>query len=99
MIGLLNVTEAIQHAVLNQVAEGRLGVEEAAERLGLHRSSVWRKLKRLGAKGPAGLAHRLRGRPSNYQYAAATREAVLALYRAKYAPYGFRIAHFYERAH
>ena len=99
MKGFLSVKESIQHSVIVQFLEGQLSEQEACERLGLHRVSLWRKVQCYRQFGAEGLAHRLRGEPSNFAKDDALKKAVLNLYRTEYGPYGYRVAHFYQEAH
>lgn len=92
----LTVSESIEHAVLVQYLEGKLSLEEACGRLSVHRTTLWRKLMRLEREGPLGLAHKLRGRPSNSTHALELKGSILKLYERGYKPFGFRVAHFYQ---
>lgn len=98
MKGYLSVSESVQYAVIKQVLEGKLDKAEAWERLGVHRTTLERKMRRLAVGGPMGLAHGLRGRPSNRQGDPKIRQAVCQLFEKEYRPYGFRVAHFYQDA-
>jgi len=64
-IAALRKTERDRLVVLRQVKEGNLKQATAARRLKLSARWVRKLVKRLGAEGDRGLAHRLRGRPSN----------------------------------
>jgi transposase len=99
MVRRLTVAEATEFAIIEQYRAGKMDLESVCERLGLHRSTVWRKLRRIEAEGAQGLAHQLRGRPSNARCDAELKEAVCKLYETEYAPYGFNVAHFFEQAH
>jgi hypothetical protein len=94
----LTVSEAIEHAVLTQYREEKLSLEEACLRLSIHRTTLWRKLERLKTEGPLGLAHKLRGKPSNFAHDLGIRQSILKLYEQGYKPFGFRVAHFYQEA-
>jgi transposase len=83
--------------VLSRVKSGRLTLVKAAELLDLSYRQAKRALARYREEGDAGLVHRLRGRPSNRRRAA-SREAVLALYREKYADFGPTLAAEYLRS-
>ena len=78
--------------VLSEVETGRLRAEDAAGLLGLTRRQVFRLLARFRTDGPAGLAHRARGRAPNNALSAAHREQVLALVRTQYADFGPTLA-------
>lgn len=94
----LSMAESIQHAVILQVIEGKISKEEAWERLGIHRTTLERKIARLQEKGPLGLAHQSRGKSSNFAADPKIKESILALFDKEYRPYGFRVAHFYQDA-
>jgi hypothetical protein len=96
---LLRVEEAVEAAVVSEYLKGRTSVQEACERLSLHRSNFFRKVARFEAGGPEALAHGLRGRRGNRRHPDRVRDAVLDLFVREYAPHGFNTAHFYEEAH
>lgn len=95
---LLSVRESVQHAVISLFLDGQLSEGEACERLGLHRSTLYRKINLLREKGPKGLIHQLRGKPSNSTADPVLRRAVCNLFQHQYKPYGFKVAHFYQEA-
>lgn len=99
MSRLLRVEEAVQAAVVSEYLKGRLSVAEACERLGLHRSTFFRKVERFKAGGVEAFAHGLRGRRGNRRHEDSVKDAVLSLYESEYRQYGFNTAHFYEEAH
>lgn len=99
MAGLLSMKEALELAVLRDVMEKRLTLEEACERLKIERTTLWRRRKRFAESGAKGLAHRLRGRVGNRKADAKVREAVCKLYSNEYQAHGFNVTHFYEQAH
>ena len=78
--------------VFGRVRDGQMTVVKAAGLLGPSLRQARRAYKRFRAQGDAGLVHGLRGRASNRRTAAATRDAVLALYRAKYHDFGPTLA-------
>ena len=78
--------------VLRQVKEGKLKQTAAARQLGLSPRWVKKLVKRIRQEGDRGLAHRLRGRPSNRAYQAHTQRRTLALVRAHYSDYGPTLA-------
>src|SRR5258708_40212836 len=89
---LLSQKERRRLEVLSRVRDQGMSVAEAARLLGVSERQAWR-LKRRYAKGrDAGLAHGLRGRPSNRKADEATRAAILKLYRVKYAGFGPTLA-------
>jgi len=60
---------------VHTIQEGHLKQTEAAQRLRLSTPQVRRLQARLRAEGDRGLAHRLRGRPSNRKIRQAERES------------------------
>jgi hypothetical protein len=52
-------------ATVEEYLENRITGMEAGRRLGLHRVSFWRIVKKYERGGTRGLEHGLRGRPSN----------------------------------
>src|SRR5262245_31970909 len=97
-MALLSVEEHKQGVVIQRFLDGELSEAEACDRLGLHRATLWRKVKRVQSDGPGGLAHRLRGRAGNRGTDQQLRAAVCSLFETDYQPHGFRVAHFYEEA-
>ena len=88
----LSKTERDRLVVLRQVKEGKLTQATAARRLKLSARWVRKLVKRLRAEGDRGLAHRLRGRPSNRAHDDEARRRVLALIRERYDDYGPTLA-------
>lgn len=78
--------------VLHEVKQEHLTQVEAARRLKLTDRHVRRLLLRLRERGDAGIVHRLRGRPSNRQWAAAVEQKILARVRQRYADFGPTLA-------
>lgn len=95
---LLTMSESIQYAVISRFIEGGLTVEEACDRLDIHRSTFYRKVLRLELGGPANLVHKLRGRSSNNSPNPKLKRSVCSLFEKEYRPFGFRVAHFYQDA-
>lgn len=83
--------------VLSRVKSGRLTLAKAAELAGLSYRQAKRVFARYREQGDVGLVHRLRGRPSNRRRAA-DRQAVLDMYREKYADFGPTLAAEYLHA-
>lgn len=84
--------------VLQNYHEGVITSAEACKRLGIHRTTLWRLCRRLEKEGPAGLAHKLRGRRSNSAKPEAFRRQVCDLYAREYRPHGHSIHFFYRKA-
>jgi transposase len=78
--------------VLVPVVEGKRTQVEAARLLGISARHVRRLLAKFRAGGVAGLAHGLRGRPSNRQADAVFRRRVLSEYRLHYHDFGPTLA-------
>lgn len=95
---LLTMRESIEHAVITQFLGGYVSEGEACDRLGIHRSTLYRKIKRFLESGPKGLIHRLRGKSSNHAADPILKKAICNLFDTKYKPYGFKVAHFYQEA-
>jgi transposase len=70
--------------VLALVVEGHLRMSEAAEKLSLSSRHTRRLIKRLRARGAAGLAHASRGRPAPNRLAVKLRKKLLRLARGSY---------------
>jgi len=88
--GVMSMTaaEAKRLYVIQQVMERKLRQRPAAELV--HRSvrQIRRLVQRVRQEGPPGIAHRLRGRPSNRRHPAAMKPQVLRLYQARYRDFG-----------
>lgn len=80
--------------LMSRVSEGQLTLVKAAELLGISYRQCKRVCRRYRQEGDAGLVHGSRGRASN-RGRASVREAVLALYRVKYADFGPTLAREY----
>lgn len=88
----LSKRERDRLVVLRQVKEGKLKQKAAARQLGLSPRWVKKLVKRIRPEGDRGLAHRLRGRPSNRAHQAQTQQRVLTLVREHYGDYGPTLA-------
>jgi transposase len=78
--------------VMDQLAQGRITQQQAAERLGMSARQVRRLQGRYAAEGDRGLVHTLRGRPSNRRIDPAVRERAIELLRVKYHDFGPTLA-------
>ena len=67
--------------VMIDLADDRLTVDAAATLIGLGRRQIYRLRRAFSADGPAGLASRKRGRPSNRKRGETFRAMVLSLVR------------------
>jgi transposase len=59
------MNHTVIYDALLQIDAGALSISQAALSLGLHRSTLQRKLARVRSGGASALIHRLKGRPSN----------------------------------
>jgi transposase len=84
--------ERIRLEVLSQVKRGELRLRKAAKILRLSDRQAKRVYARYRREGDRGLVHRLRGQPSNRQVDETKKQAVLSLYRKKYADFGPTLA-------
>ena len=78
--------------VLRDLAEDRIRVSEAATLMGLGRRQVFRLAKAFRQRGPAALASRRHGRPSNRCYPRSLRAEVVGIIRERYADFGPTLA-------
>lgn len=73
---------------LQQVVARQVTVPQAAAVLQLSDRQIQRLCRRLVASGPLGLAHQLRGRPSNFRLPQEVKDRALALVKQRYADFG-----------
>jgi len=78
--------------LLSRVRRSELTLAKAAELLDLSYRQAKRVYRRYREEQDAGLVHRLRGRVSNRRMQGTEREAVLKLYRERYADFGPTLA-------
>ena len=78
--------------VMIDLADDRLTVDAAAILMGLGRRQIYRLRRVFSADGPAGLASRKRGRPSNRKRGESFRATVLSLVREHYIDFGPTLA-------
>src|SRR5580700_6247397 len=78
--------------VMIDLADDRLTVDAAATLMGLGRRQIYRLRRIFSADGPAGLASRKRGRPSNRKRGETFRATVLSLVREHYVDFGPTLA-------
>jgi transposase len=90
----LNTKEQRRLMILNQVGSGLLSSEQAAGLLGISERQVRRLRRAYAEKGAAALAHGNRGRQPPNAVAAAIRQQVVELARARYP--GFNQQHLTE---
>jgi hypothetical protein len=64
----MGCSEIDRMTVLRDLAKDRIRVSEAATLMGLGRRQVFRLAKAFGQGGPAALASRRRGKPSNRSF-------------------------------
>ena len=85
-------SEIDRMTVLRDLAEERIRVSEAATLMGLGRRQVFRLAKAFRHRGPAALASRRRGQPSNRSYPGILRTEVIGIIRERYADFGPTLA-------
>ena len=81
--------------VMSLVLECKRTQEEAGRLLSLSVRQVRRVQRRLESKGDIGVAHRLRGKPSNARLASSVRTKALGMYRRELS--GFHPRHAWEK--
>lgn len=74
--------------IIESVIKRKMTQTEAANRLGLSDRQIRRVVISFSELGPAGLIHRLRGRPSNHHYPQELKDHAIGLVREKYADFG-----------
>jgi Helix-turn-helix domain len=81
MAGVIEMSdrELTRLRVMIDLADDRLTVDAAATLMGLGRRQIYRLRRIFSADGPAGLASRKRGRPSNRKRGETFRATVLSL--------------------
>lgn len=82
-------------SIVRKAYSGRLTTKEAAARLGVTRQYVNRLKRAYAEGGEAALRHGNEGRAPSWKTGRDVEEAVVALYRGKYA--GFNFSHFREK--
>jgi Helix-turn-helix domain len=90
MVGVIQMSdrELTRLRVMIDLADDRLTVDAAATLMGLGRRQLYRLRRAFSADGPAGLASRKRGRPSNRKHGESFRATVLSLVREHYIDFG-----------
>lgn len=88
--GVMSMTarEVRQLYVVQQVLERRIRQRKAAELLQRSVRQIKRLVHRVRIEGPAGMGHRLRGRPSNRRHPEAVKRRVLRLWQTRYRGFG-----------
>jgi len=89
---LMSKKERERKVEMAGVAEGKMTIREASDRLGLSYRQCRRVWKRYSEEGDAGLVHRGRGRRSPHAKPLEFREAVLARYTERYGGFGPTLA-------
>lgn len=80
--------ELNQIEIMEKLKREEISRKTAAEVICRSKRTVSRKLKRYREKGPAGLAHRSRGRPGNRCYDPEKKKIILNMLRTKYEGFG-----------
>jgi transposase len=84
----LSLKERDRLRVVHEVEQGYITASEAARAIGISYRQFRRILARWRAEGDKGLAHRLRGRPSNRRTPKASQTEALRLIAEKYPDFG-----------
>jgi transposase len=88
----MSMREADRLKVVQAVVDRMLRVGPAAKRIGVTPRQLERLLIRYRDEGPAGLASRKRGKPSNHQLPSGLAEHAMDLIRARYSDFGPTLA-------
>jgi transposase len=88
----MSLQELDRVELMRRIHERRLTQRKAAELLGVSLRQVERLYRAYKRAGPAGLASRKRGRPSNRKLPAALRKRALQFVRSKYRDFGPTLA-------
>lgn len=89
---LMSKRELNRIDILARLESGRLTPAAAAELLRVSERQVHRLQRRFREDGPAGIADRRRGRPSNNRLPDVLREQAVSLVRQHYADFGPTLA-------
>lgn len=76
--------DVMQAQVLDQLADEKISIDEAARRLSCSRRTIFRKLKRFTQSGVDGLIHKNRGRVSSRKLSQLHEDKIVALCTADY---------------
>src|ERR1700677_5233971 len=100
MAGVIQMSdrELTRLRVMIDLADDRLTVNAAAMLMGMGRRQIYRLHRVFSADGPAGLASRKRGRPSNRKHGESFRATVLSLVREHYIDLSAALAVLYTIA-
>lgn len=92
--GILNRTqlESLRAQTFERVVRKELLLKDAALILQLSYPQAKRLLARFKASGLGGLAHQLRGKPSNHSFDTEIKQAVLKLYKERFPDFGPTLA-------
>jgi transposase len=88
----MSMRELDRLKTVQAVVDGHLKPGQAAQRLGITARQMRRLVRRFRDEGPAGLASRRRGRPSNHQLPPGLAEQALELIRDRYPDFGPTLA-------
>lgn len=84
----MSMREIDRLKTIQAVADGRLKVIGAAERLELTPRQIQRLVRRYSSEGAGGLISKKRGQPSNHQLATGVGNLALSIIRERYADFG-----------
>lgn len=88
----MSLKEIRRLKVIQEVLDGRITQIQAAVMVGLSERQVRRLVGAVRAEGERGMAHGLRGIPSNRKFKPEVKERVLKLYRSRYPDFGPTLA-------
>ncbi|MGF6536879.1 ISNCY family transposase [Paraburkholderia youngii] len=88
----MTMRELDRFKVIQDVADGKLKLSRAAERLGLTTRQIRRLVGRLRDHGAPGLVSRRRSKPSNNRLDAVTADRAISIIRDRYADFGPTLA-------
>jgi transposase len=91
-IVLMSKRELNRIETLARLASGRLTPAAASELLQVSERQIYRLMRRFRDDGPAGLADRRRGRPSNNRLSDVLRDQAVSLVREHYSDFGPTLA-------
>jgi transposase len=84
----MSAREVKRIGMIQKAIEKKIVQRKAAELLGVCERQVRRIVRRFREKGPQGLIHQSRGRPSNHKLPKKLKDKVLGLYEEKYPDFG-----------
>ena len=90
------MSQKLRITTIEELIAGGLSAREATEKLGVHRTTLWRLVQKYREKGQEGLKHGLKGRRSNRAKPDAFKQEICDLYEREYRPKGISVHAFYH---